>query len=51
MAKSTYGTGCFLLINTGERLLKSRNQLLGTVACRLQGKSAMPLKALFSWRV
>ncbi len=38
-AKSTYGTGCFLLLNTGEELLTSRNRLLGTVAYRLDGKT------------
>ena len=38
-AKSTYGTGCFLLLNTGEELLTSRNRLLGTVAYRLEGKT------------
>jgi glycerol kinase len=38
-AKSTYGTGCFLLLNTGEELLTSQNRLLGTVAYRLDGKT------------
>jgi glycerol kinase len=37
MAKSTYGTGCFVLINTGDTLVKSENRLLSTVAYRLQG--------------
>ena len=37
MAKSTYGTGCFLLMNTGEELVTSKNRLLGTVAYRLNG--------------
>ena len=32
MAKNTYGTGCFLLMNTGEQALASRNRLLTTVA-------------------
>lgn len=40
MAKSTYGTGCFLLMNTGNELLTSRNRLLGTVAYRLDGKTS-----------
>jgi len=38
MAKSTYGTGCFLMLNTGEQALRSRNRLLTTVAYRLNGK-------------
>ena len=38
MTKSTYGTGCFVIANTGETALESRNQLLTTVACRLGGK-------------
>ena len=38
MAKSTYGTGCFLMLNTGSKALKSKNKLLTTVAYRLNGK-------------
>lgn len=38
MAKSTYGTGCFLMLNTGDTALKSTNRLLTTVAYRLNGK-------------
>jgi glycerol kinase len=38
MAKSTYGTGCFLMLNTGDTPLKSKNKLLTTVAYRLNGK-------------
>ncbi|WP_084396170.1 glycerol kinase GlpK [Henriciella aquimarina] len=34
MVKSTYGTGCFLLANTGNKLLHSKNRLLSTIACR-----------------
>ena len=34
MVKSTYGTGCFLLANTGDECLQSTNRLLSTVACR-----------------
>lgn len=37
MAKSTYGTGCFLLLNTGTQALTSSKGLLTTVAYRLQG--------------
>lgn len=38
MAKATYGTGCFLLLNTGEKALLSANRLLTTPAYRLGGK-------------
>lgn len=38
MAKTTYGTGCFMVLNTGESLVKSRHQLLSTIAYRLGGK-------------
>ncbi|WP_066340959.1 glycerol kinase GlpK [Azohydromonas lata] len=34
MAKNTYGTGCFLLMHTGNRLLRSRNGLLSTAAAQ-----------------
>ncbi len=37
MTKSTYGTGCFLIANTGPEALHSANQLLTTVASRLDG--------------
>ena len=37
-AKNTYGTGCFLLMNTGETPCESRNGLLTTVAIGLKGK-------------
>ncbi len=38
MLKSTYGTGCFALLNTGGRLVPSQNRLLSTIAWRLDGK-------------
>ena len=38
MAKNTYGTGCFLLMNTGDRLCLSQNGLLSTIAWRLDGR-------------
>lgn len=44
MAKSTYGTGCFLLLNTGDKALHSQNRLLTTVAYRLQGKVTYALE-------
>ena len=37
-AKNTYGTGCFLLMNTGEKLYRSQNGLLTTIAIGLGGK-------------
>ena len=44
MAKSTYGTGCFLLLNTGATALQSENRLLTTIAYRLQGKVTYALE-------
>jgi len=38
MAKNTYGTGCFMLMNTGERAVVSQHRLISTVAWRLGGK-------------
>ena len=37
-AKNTYGTGCFLLMNTGERMYQSKNGLLTTIAVGREGK-------------
>lgn len=37
-AKNTYGTGCFLLMNTGEKLVKSKNGLLTTIAWGIDNK-------------
>jgi hypothetical protein len=42
--KSTYGTGAFLLLNTGEVLVRSRARLLGTIAYRLAGRMAYALE-------
>ncbi|MCY1127811.1 glycerol kinase GlpK [Frigidibacter sp. RF13] len=44
MMKSTYGTGCFALLNTGNTLVESRSRLLGTIAYRLNGKTAYALE-------
>lgn len=38
MAKNTYGTGCFMLMNTGEKAVKSEQGLLTTIAWGLNGK-------------
>ena len=44
MAKSTYGTGCFMLLNTGTDALTSRNRLLTTPAYRLDGRTTYALE-------
>lgn len=36
--KNTYGTGCFLLMNTGEKMIESKNGLLTTIAAGIDGK-------------
>lgn len=38
MVKNTYGTGCFMLMNTGEKMVKSHNGLLTTIAWGMNGK-------------
>ncbi|MBU5484610.1 glycerol kinase GlpK [Clostridium sp. MSJ-11] len=38
MAKNTYGTGCFMLMNTGEKMVPSKNGLLTTIAWGIDGK-------------
>ncbi len=38
MAKNTYGTGCFMLMNTGEQIVASKHNLLGTIGWGLAGK-------------
>jgi glycerol kinase len=44
MMKSTYGTGCFALLNTGTDMVRSKNRLLTTVAYRLDGKTTYALE-------
>lgn len=44
MAKSTYGTGCFMMLNTGGAPVASTNRLLTTVAYRLDGQPAYALE-------
>ena len=44
MAKSTYGTGCFMLLNTGEKVVESRNRLLTTPAYRIAGQTHYALE-------
>jgi len=56
MAKNTYGTGCFLLMQTGEERVVSTNNLLTTVAWKIKGKTEYALEgsifvagALIQW--
>ena len=44
MVKSTYGTGCFALLNTGSVRVHSKNRLLTTIAYRLNGKPTYALE-------
>ncbi|WP_299816271.1 glycerol kinase GlpK [uncultured Roseibium sp.] len=44
MVKSTYGTGCFALMNTGETPVLSKNRMLTTIAYRLDGKTTYALE-------
>ena len=44
MMKSTYGTGCFAVLNTGADIVRSKNRLLTTIAYRLDGKTTYALE-------
>ncbi len=44
MMKSTYGTGCFALLNTGDEPVRSQNRLLTTIAYQLDGKPTYALE-------
>ena len=44
MTKSTYGTGCFMLVNTGREMVSSKHRLLTTPAYRLNGETAYALE-------
>jgi glycerol kinase len=44
MVKSTYGTGCFALLNTGTDMVRSKNRLLTTIAYRLDGETIYALE-------
>lgn len=44
MAKATYGTGCFVLMNTGDKPVASQNRMLTTIAYRVKGKTAYALE-------
>ncbi len=44
MMKSTYGTGCFALLNTGDTIIESRHRMLGTIAYQFGGKTTYALE-------
>ncbi|MFT5727422.1 MAG: glycerol kinase [Desulforhopalus sp.] len=44
MIKSTYGTGCFVVLNTGDKAVRSNNKLLTTIGYRLNGKTTYALE-------
>ena len=44
MVKSTYGTGCFILMNTGEKPVVSKNNLISTIAWQIGGKTTYALE-------
>ena len=44
MMKSTYGTGCFALLNTGQSIVRSNNKLLTTIAYQFDGKPTYALE-------
>jgi glycerol kinase len=44
MVKNTYGTGCFMLMNIGDKPIKSENNLLTTVAWKVDGKTQYALE-------
>jgi glycerol kinase len=44
MAKNTYGTGCFMLMNTGSKPVRSNNRLIATVAWRIAGETVYALE-------
>ena len=44
MVKNTYGTGCFLLMNTGEKAVYSKNNLLTTIGWKINGKTTYALE-------
>jgi glycerol kinase len=44
MIKSTYGTGCFMMLNTGDKAIPSKNRMLTTIAYQLDGKTTYALE-------
>ncbi len=50
MAKNTYGTGCFMLTNCGEKFVESKNGLLTTIAYNIDGKTIYALEGSIKCR-
>ena len=48
MMKSTFGTGCFMMLNTGSEAVRSKNKLLTTVAYRIDGQIKYGLEGAYS---
>lgn len=49
MVKSTYGTGCFLMLNTGKKIIRSQNKLLSTILYRINNETTYGLEgSIFS---
>ena len=46
MMKSTYGTSCFALLNTGDTLVRSKSRMLSTIAYRLDGRTTYALEGV-----
>ena len=44
MVKSTYGTGCFVLLNTGTKAITSQHRLVTTIACQFNGQRTYALE-------
>lgn len=44
MVNSTYGTGCFVLMNTGDKIIKSKNGMLSTIAWKINGEVTYALE-------
>lgn len=44
MTKTTYGTGCFMVMNTGNKVVKSENNLLSTIAWKIKGEVTYALE-------
>lgn len=42
--KSTYGTGCFAILHTGDKMVRTKNRLLSTIGYRIDGKTAYALE-------
>ena len=42
--KNTYGTGCFCIMNTGEKIIKSKNKMLSTIAWKLNNEVTYALE-------